>query len=384
MTSIACDREHESLILQVKARQQEGTRERNQWNYFCDCNSEVLDDRGQGIRDPARHPVMFLKAFFAALENGTIPEDVPEDAQLRKKKYLLDEATNVEPELVESAKLRAMASGSALLTCFPACWRVLYEASAKLTYDLQQYDFVSVVREMLDCPEDVCLSKIHEVNRPSGYIPCPPLHRGMELAGFSLTPEKKASKNKNKKRWIASDAYKKFLDIYKRFIKDLILPRLAFVVGEETCFEAVVQTTPVLRVVMPSSHVATVPHRDSEYGHLSEEINFWLPLTPVSGSNSLSVESLPDVGDYHAFEAEPGELFRWWGSECRHYAAPNSTETTRVSLDFRVVPKCFWDAAGVAGTRSRAESNRKFWHDGELSVGSYYYLEHVHVSSAHS
>merc|ERR1712183_683444 len=104
----------------------------------------------------------------------------------------------VEPELVESAKLRALSSGLALLTCFPACWRVLYEATSKLTYDLQQYDFVSVVRDMLDCPEDVCLSRIHEVKRPSGYIPCPPLYRGMELAGMPLTPEKKASKNKNK------------------------------------------------------------------------------------------------------------------------------------------------------------------------------------------
>ena len=38
-------------------------------------------------------------------------------------------------------------------------------------------------------------------------------------------------------------------------------------------------------------------------------------------------------------ELRRGQGFRFNGSKCRHYTLPNSTPHTRVSFDFRVVPK---------------------------------------------
>eukprot|EP00913_Durusdinium_trenchii_P029084 g27269.t2 len=48
--------------------------------------------------------------------------------------------------------------------------------------------------------------------------------------------------------------------------------------------------------------------------HLSgERINWWVPLTPCSGSASLWAESAPGLGDFHAFEVQPGEAVRFYG-----------------------------------------------------------------------
>jgi hypothetical protein len=96
----------------------------------------------------------------------------------------------------------------------------------------------------------------------------------------------------------------------------------------------------------------------------------------------MYIESFPGASDFQALEGGPGDAFRWWGNQCQHYAEANRTDSTRVSLDCRIIPKRFWDAAEAAGTRERAEKARKFYHDGELGIGSYYYLESVDVSSS--
>lgn len=46
----------------------------------------------------------------------------------------------------------------------------------------------------------------------------------------------------------------------------------------------------------------------------------------------------PDAGDFSAFRSEAhGRAVLFWGSQCNHYSTKNTAETTRVSLDFRVV-----------------------------------------------
>eukprot|EP00913_Durusdinium_trenchii_P029241 g27409.t2 len=148
-----------------------------------------------------------------------------------------------------------------------------------------------------------------------------------------------------------------------------------------------VQAEPVIRVMMPG-HCATKRHRekvgssvslvfslhsqDADYGHVPEEINFWLPITSVSGSNSLWVESFPGRGDFAALEGSNGHAFRWWGNLCEHYAEPNGTGCTRVSLDFRLIPGRFWAAAVASGGLHEAETKRKHHHGGSMFIGSYY------------
>merc|ERR1712014_437767 len=105
----------------------------------------------------------------------------------------------------------------------------------------------------------------------------------------------------------------------------------------------VFQCPPTLRVVLPSARATGKLHKDSDYpGHEASEINFWLPLTQVWGNNTLQLESAPDQGDFHPLELGYGEFVRFNGAYCRHHTLPNATDSTRVSLDFRVIPRRFW------------------------------------------
>lgn len=171
-----------------------------------------------------------------------------------------------------------------------------------------------------------------------------------------------------------SEAYSQFLETYRRFLREVVLPEYVTLRDANAEPSDVVQTSPVLRVVMPSEHFATKAHRDGDYGHVPQELNYWIPLSPVFGSNSLFVESFPDRGDFEAFEGDNGDVFRWWGNRCEHYASPNRTDCTRVSLDFRVVPGPLW-ASVTSATKEAALAGRTLKHLGELRLGSYYMPE---------
>ena len=60
---------------------------------------------------------------------------------------------------------------------------------------------------------------------------------------------------------------------------------------------------------------------------------------------------MPGAGDFRPFELSVGEGMRFNGNECRHFTVPNDTDVTRVSIDFRVIPKALFrnDHAGFIG-----------------------------------
>lgn len=129
--------------------------------------------------------------------------------------------------------------------------------------------------------------------------------------------------------------YKPFDELYRNFIKKVIAPRLG---GGRILY----QRAPTLRISFPSNSTTSVIHNDEDYHHQPSEINFWLPLTTVGGNNSLWLESQPGRGDWHALEMQYGSICQFYGNQCRHFAVPNDTNTTRLSIDFRVVS----DASG--------------------------------------
>jgi hypothetical protein len=65
----------------------------------------------------------------------------------------------------------------------------------------------------------------------------------------------------------------------------------------------------------------------------------------VWGSNTLHVESIPGLGDFHPLELSYGQLCRFWGNQCHHYTIANRTDSTRVSFDFRVIPRSLYTGA---------------------------------------
>ena len=68
-----------------------------------------------------------------------------------------------------------------------------------------------------------------------------------------------------------------------------------------------------------------------------------VPMVRVWGSNTLQLESEPGAGDQKPVEMGCGELLRFNGSHCSHHTLPNATDSTRVSFDFRVIPRSFWN-----------------------------------------
>lgn len=84
-------------------------------------------------------------------------------------------------------------------------------------------------------------------------------------------------------------------------------------------------------------------HCDADYCHQPNEVNWWVPLGPVYGSNSLWIESRPAKRDFRPVEANNGSAFQFYGNQCEHFTCANRTEHTRVSFDFRVVPEHLYD-----------------------------------------
>jgi hypothetical protein len=61
------------------------------------------------------------------------------------------------------------------------------------------------------------------------------------------------------------------------------------------------QAKPSLRVQTPGAKGIRL-HRDAEYAHQHGEVNWWLPITHVHGTNTLQLESDPDLGDFEPLE----------------------------------------------------------------------------------
>ena len=233
-----------------------------------------------------------------------------------------------------------------------------------LDYDLQRFDFVGAVESVFGVSK---LVDIHlEPTRSPAETP-PALRRGQIQARVGLKVSKEESKAalNHARQHELMPANQAFLELYRRFVATWVVPQLGCSV--------LYQKKPILRVVLPGSVPPSELHCDADYFHDANEINFWVPITPVWGSNSLWAESfvpsaasnapkttgpsLPPlinpvlippfclhippnraagVGDFAPFEALPGQAVRFYGNRCRHYTVGNETGATRVSFDFRV------------------------------------------------
>ena len=193
--------------------------------------------------------------------------------------------------------------------------------------------------------EDVSLELLHEYIDGRGPLPlCPTVLHAAKLAGHKLSKKWKwamvRSSTKGVSALHATPSYQRFLAAFDTFVRDVIAP----LCGDRGGIQY--QRPPTLRVHLPSRAArygkgkGTIGvHSDAEYArHEAAEINFWIPFTSAGGSNSLHLESEPQKGDFCAAALRPGEGLRFNGNACRHFTVPNGTASTRVSIDFRVVP----------------------------------------------
>lgn len=132
------------------------------------------------------------------------------------------------------------------------------------------------------------------------------------------------------------DAYVSWMRGYDAWVRDVVMPAAGCGGAAGGLYY---QRPPTLRVAMPSVAATIGVHRDADYpDHHAGEINFWVPLVPVAGSNTLWLESEPGAGDFQPRALGVGQCLRFNGNLCRHHTVPNQSGTTRVSFDLRVLP----------------------------------------------
>jgi len=214
--------------------------------------------------------------------------------------------------------------------------RELQEAKI-LNYDTNKFPFKDAIADILKVsPDD--LATIHKTDEGK-------LALEEELSGSN---HRKRGKQPHYLRvWTSSGkttARQRFNKILHKFVDEFVSLHM----GPEGQSAAVAyQREPTFRLVLPSGQEYGYRHCDADYHHPPAEVNWWLPVTPVFGSNTLHTESQPGKGDFSPVQLQYGQVLRFYGNLCQHYAVPNTTGVCRVSFDLRVLSVAAHDTAWV-------------------------------------
>ena len=212
-----------------------------------------------------------------------------------------------------------------------------------LSYDVERYDFCAVISALLKrCDPSIVGRFREESERLEDFVvPIPSTWRQVNGGACESTQK------------YLSDAVvgdRVFMDMFARLVEEIVLPHLkrrlvaVGAVKERAPTTFYYQCPPTLRLQPGPAWSQVKTHNDAEYGHQNGELNFWLPLTDRKRTGvDLWCESSFNAGDYHPIPARRGEIVVFHGSSCRHYVNANSTESTRVSFDFRVGVQGYFD-----------------------------------------
>lgn len=206
-----------------------------------------------------------------------------------------------------------------------------FQAEKLLSYDAIAFPFAGSLRGILQ--EDCELSMLHHTDDGQRI-----LEKFANSHGISqLGPRDNIWNQRFLSTFQSKDHVhvKRFNDLLHEFIRTCVLPDLG---TDRIAF----QVKPTLRCHLPATGASGRPHRDENYGHPWSEINYWIPVTKVWGSNSLTAESSCGLGDFHSFDADIGQGLRFWGNQVWHFTCPNETDSTRVSFDIRVIREEEW------------------------------------------
>lgn len=194
------------------------------------------------------------------------------------------------------------------------------------------------------------------------------LHMGLEEVNAPEIHDHETSLHKAFYREIKSND--RFKRLYCRLIQDIYSQFFS----EEPYL--IYQSFPSVRFQF-INNVTVPPHCDSDDlgKHPIGERNFLLPITEMSGTKRLFIESAPGASDFAGIDLDYGELFYFDGNKCIHYNEKNIETTIRISLDFRVLTPADYlryIAGNTTSTNPRdPEGSRK---PTKMIVGGYYQL----------
>jgi hypothetical protein len=141
-----------------------------------------------------------------------------------------------------------------------------------------------------------------------------------------------------------------FLEKFDKLVTETVLPYLkrrlvsANAASDDEPTTFYYQRPPTLRLQPGPARAKVQTHNDAIYGHQHGELNFWMPLTDRSLTGvDLWAETAMEAGDFHPLCVKSGEIVAFHGSSCKHYINKNTSMYTRMSMDFRVGVKGFFD-----------------------------------------
>lgn len=176
-----------------------------------------------------------------------------------------------------------------------------------IKYPTGLYSLYESTQTMFNMPPSIPLEQIHEAWKPEEVV---------SRETDQQTPFHSRFYHFFKEHQIQS--------AYENLIREVVQPYI----GEEIVYQAI----PSFRIQFPKNKAVGEKHKDSDYSHSTNEINFWLPLTDTKRTNTIWIEGEPHIVKY-------GEILVFDGANKEHENKVSEEVTTRVSLDFRVIPK---------------------------------------------
>ncbi|MGB3774264.1 MAG: hypothetical protein WA951_03315 [Leeuwenhoekiella sp.] len=184
-----------------------------------------------------------------------------------------------------------------------------------INFDKEKFPFHKVIADLLESDKlDALSSENISGERTNSY------YKNMEQTPLF----KKMYEN------LEGEKGSRFYELYRLFIEKVIRPKYT-----ESIYY---QKKPSHRILFKDIEGEARFHKDSDYGHSHDEINYWLPQTAAFDSNSIWIEQNEGAGDYKSVNLKVGQCVQFNGAGLSHGAFPNSTGKTRVSFDFRVIP----------------------------------------------
>jgi cytidyltransferase-like protein len=162
---------------------------------------------------------------------------------------------------------------------------------------------------------------------------------------FDLATLHETVNGKNMLCYQLTQRFRGFQLVYDDFVRKVCVPRLA--TGSGKVIDTVYyQAFPCVRIVQPGEF-SIGPHSDIVYAHHAGSINFYLSLTAIQGNTaSLFLESRPGSEDWHPILTAMdryGAVKHFAGAMNLHWTTENTTDQTRLSLDFRLIPGSVYD-----------------------------------------
>ena len=216
-------------------------------------------------------------------------------------------------------------------------------------YDYNKYDFYNFFLNLLKCYTNE-LDLLHK-NLPKKLIPneVVTVKNDQNLSFYKILYQIDEGYDLKFKKKNSG-----FLNVFDQFV--------SFISKSIFKEELIYRSRPTLRVNFPGSKAVGDWHRDREYNHPLEEINVWVPITKSFGTNAIWIESEFDKNDYNPINLDYGQ-FMMFDSGLKHGNKLNIEDKTRLSFDFRIIPKSLYNDNSK---KSSIDTKIKF------KIGDYY------------